>query len=317
MSEVVAKALALWGMEGAAHRLAAARENAVYEVQTGQSRYALRIHRQGYRSEAELQSELNWMAAACAGGISAPAPIRAKDGAYLHQIDGVSVDLLTWLSGTTLKDALPTLSPADRGTVFFDLGRDMARLHQVSDDWQPPPGFTRPRWDRDGLLGPAPLWDRFWENPDLADADRHLFETFRAAARARLDALEPSLDFGLIHADLVPDNVLVDGATLRMIDFDDGGFGYRLFDIATALLKHVAAADYPQLSARLIEGYHTVRPLDVSELDLFRALRAVTYVGWNITRQDEPGGPDRNRRFIATARNLVQAYLTKSVCRNT
>ena len=92
---------------------------------------------------------------------------------------------------------------------------------------------------------------------------------------------------------------------LSLIDFDDGGWGYRLFDIATALIKSRAEPDYPALQAALIAGYQRERALDVSALDLFMALRAVTYVGWIITRLNEPGGTTRNSRMVAQARALI------------
>ena len=46
--------------------------------------------------------------------------------------------------------------------------------------------------------------------------------------------------FGLIHADAHLDNVLFDGQQARLIDFDDCGFGYRIYDVAVALweLRH-------------------------------------------------------------------------------
>jgi len=94
-----------------------------------------------------------------------------------------------------------------------------------------------------------------------------------------------------------------------LIDFDDGGFGFRLFDIATALLKHRHAPDYLELQASLINGYTSVRTIDLTALDLFMALRAATYVGWNITRMNEDGATGRNARFITTAKRLAAAYL--------
>ena len=309
MSDIVEKALRQWGMTGARCKLVASRENAVYEVSDARGRFALRLHRQGYRSDAELRSELAWMAAVAEGGLSVPSPTRTAGGEYLAHIDGIQVDFLTWLNGRTLGDALASCVRVDRRSLFFALGREMARLHQVSDAWSPPQFFDRVHWDRDGLLGQAPLWDRFWENPELTAADRDLFDRFRCAASDKLEEIGPTLDFGLVHADLVPGNVLVDSNTLRLIDFDDGGFGYRLFDVATALLKHMSMADYPQLQNGLIEGYHSIRPLDVAELDLFLALRSATYVGWNITRMGEVDGAERNKRFINLFQSLADKYL--------
>jgi Ser/Thr protein kinase RdoA (MazF antagonist) len=311
VTDTVKAALRLWGLEGAPCQLVAARENAVYRVEGPTGPLALRLHRQGYRSDAELRSELQWMAAAKAGGLRVPEPLPAQDGALLCHVTGTQVDLLGWLDGQTLTETLQDATPAQRQGLFRALGGEMARLHALCDAWNPPPAFTRAAWDSDGLLGDAPLWDRFWRNPALSAHDHALFQRFRDAARADLARLD-QLDYGLIHADLVGANVLVAQDRLSLIDFDDGGFGCRLFDLATALLKHRDAPDYPVLCTALIAGYHGQRPLDVEQLDLFLALRAMTYVGWNITRMAEPGGAARNTRFITTARDLARRYLTQT-----
>ena len=312
MNKIVDQALGLWGLEGAPYKLVAARENAVYRVKRQGNDVALRVHRKGYRTDDELGSELAWMAEMSRGGISVPAPVPLPGGGFLACVDGTQVDVLTWLSGATMTEVLVDLEGTRRLQLFSDLGREMARLHTLSDAWKIPPEFTRVHWDRAGLLGDAPLWDRFWENPELTQKDRDLFHRFRAAASEDLDKKSETLDCGLIHADLVPANVLVDGDGLKMIDFDDGGYGYRLFDVATALLKHTEAEDFAQIKQALIEGYLTTRKLDLTDLDLFLALRAATYCGWNITRMDEPGGAERNARFVATSREFMDRYLGAS-----
>lgn len=310
MNAIVEQALDLWGLHGATYSLVAARENAVFKITTGTDNYALRLHRAGYRTDAELRSELHWMHAVAEGGIKVPAPIPAPSRALLHVIDGVQVDVLTWLSGSTMDQALN--GHPNRADLFERLGKDMARLHTISDALPLPDGFTRCSWDRDGLLGDAPLWDRFWDNPDLSPHEQTLFLTLRQKADTELATLEATLDYGLIHADLVAANVMVDGDAVKMIDFDDGGFGFRLFDIATALLKHLDAPDYPALRAALIKGYTSERAIDLAALDLFMMLRAATYVGWNIIRLHEDGGAARNARFINTTKHLALAYLQRS-----
>ncbi len=309
MTRLVDQALRLWGLEDASYALAAERENRVFRVETRDTVLALRLHRPGYRSDAELRSELEWMAALSEGGLAVPSPVAAKTGAFLVTIDTVQIDALGWLAGSTLSDCLDTLSLPQREEAFFRLGQQMAKLHNLSDACPIPPGFERARWDMDGLLGDAPLWDRFWENPGLSKTDKALVMAFRERARGDLDHIRPDLDFGLIHADLVPSNVLYDQGVLSFIDFDDGGFGFRLFDVATALLKHGEAPDFPKLQTALIAGYRTQRPLDDSRLDVMFCLRALTYVGWNIQRMEESGGLDRNARFIRTAVSLCSAYL--------
>lgn len=308
MNRVVTEALALWGMTGAKVDLIAARENQVYRVDHGGACYALRLHRRGYRTNAELRSELQWMDAAAQGGIVVPAPIFSTSGAFLHVVQDVQVDVLTWLSGKPLGEVL---NVSDRPALFRNLGREMARLHEISDTWLRPDGFVRCKWDREGLLGETPLWDRFWDNPGLTADDRALFAELRSTANTALMRMEGSLDCGLIHADLVSANVMVNDNRVALIDFDDGGFGFRLFDIATALLKHMSEADFPALQAALIDGYRSIRAIDTAPLDLFLVLRAATYVGWNITRMDEDGAEGRNERFINMTRQLASGYLDK------
>ena len=303
------QALPLWGLEGAKITLVAARENAVYRVTHPSGTYALRAHRMGYRTDTQLAAELDWMAWLDRSGLSVPAPIASIEGPHLQRVDGVQIDLLTWLSGETLDTALLSLDPNARRDLFKRLGQTMAKLHGASDHWPQATSCDRPSWDIDGLLGETPLWDRFWDNPALTSNQRSHLTEFRGKATDDLSALQPRLDYGLIHADLVPGNVMWSGDGLHLIDFDDGGYGFRLFEIATALFKHRNNPDYPALHAALIHGYTANRTIDLGTLPLFLALRAVTYVGWNITRIDEDKTGERNARFVANAMALTTEYL--------
>jgi len=311
MNETVTTALALWGLPKANWKLIAARENQVFRADHNGVSYAVRLHRQGYRTDSELRSELQWMDAVAKEGLNVPAPIISTSNAFLHVVMGTQIDVLTWLGGEPVGATGKDLEITNRTELFTDIGREMARLHEVSDQWSYPEGFTRCSWDRAGLLGNNPLWGRFWENPTLSILDKDLFETVRKRADVELAAIEGSQDYGLIHADLVRENVMVDGGKLQLIDFDDGGFGFRLFDLATTLIKNLAEDDFAELRDALINGYRSVRHIDTSALDLFILLRATSYVGWIIPRMAEEGAQARNARFIITARRLAREYLNK------
>ena len=305
MSDAIAKiAAAEWGLSPCAVQLAARRENTVYRV----GAHALRLHRIGYRSDAELTSELAWMQALALGGMNVPAPVASRAGRLVETVADTQVSVISWLPGRMLGKQGALDGVADRPALVRQLGGLLAQLHMLSDAWTLPAGFTRPRWDAPGLLGEAPLWDRFWDHPHLAPDQRALFLATRDAARAHLDALGAQ-DFGLIHADAITENLMLDGDRLSLIDFDDGGWGYRDFDLATFLFRQLAAPDYPALRDALLAGYATRRRVDPATLDLFLVLRALTYPGWIITRLDEPGGAERSARAIAQAEPLARAYL--------
>ncbi|MEP3783323.1 MAG: phosphotransferase [Ascidiaceihabitans sp.] len=309
MNQIVERALYQWDMIGAPYELVAARENAVFKVDGGNGSFALRLHRHGYRTDAELRSELHWMRAVSDGGVEVPVPVPSQQGDVLCTLDGTQVDVLTWLTGNTMDRVMGRRSGDERTVLFQNLGLEMARMHIISDEWSRPKEFVRVAWDETGLLGDAPLWGQFWRNPDLSGEDAKLFERFQQVAFAELTSFKGRLDYGLIHADLVPANVMVDGQKIKIIDFDDGGFGFRIFEIATALQKFASEQDYPLLRTALVAGYTMEREIDLKLLDLFLAIRAVTYVGWNIARIQETGGIERNARFIATARAMVLDWL--------
>lgn len=306
MMELAKAAVTVWGLEGARLEFVAGRENRVYRVSDASGDYALRVKRPGYRRSIELESELQWMAALAQAGLLVPRPLPSLRGRLLEEVGGHQVDLLTWLPGQTLGAALQDQPAPDIAGLFHALGQQMARLHDASDAWVPPADFSRVRWDAEGLLGEAPVWGRFWEHPALSADDQRLFGHFRSSARRELQRLQDRLDFGLIHADLVRENVLLQGERIGLLDFDDGGWGYRAFDLATTLLKFTGSPGYPVLQGALLRGYQAVRPLDLAALDLFLALRATTYVGWVVSRLGEDGAQARSERYVATAREVCQ-----------
>lgn len=304
--DVIKSALAKWGLNEAEYRFVAARENHIYRISTSGQDYALRFHRKGYRTDAELSSELAWISYLRKNGLTVPTAYPHKDGELLCTIAEYQIDLISWLEGAVMDALLPDADQRARHAYFLSLGQEMARFHDLCDDWQPSGEFTRPSWDHDGLVGKNPLWDRFWENAELSATETQTLTQFRETASHELKSCR-TFDYGLIHADLLASNVLIHDDKAVMIDFDDGGFGYRLFDIATSLFKHDEAADFGALKEALLQGYKTRRPVDETYLDLFLALRAVTYIGWNITRMNEPDGKARNRRFIDRAMRLIAA----------
>jgi Ser/Thr protein kinase RdoA (MazF antagonist) len=306
---IAAQAARHWPQITGAPKLFMQRENVVFRVDTTQGPHALRLHRPGYHATAVLQSELDLMAMLAARGVLVPTPAPSVSGALLVMVDGRQLSLLSWLDGEPMgRSGQPlAFAGAARAVLFANIGRQMARLHLLTDQWRPPSGFARPAWDRDGLLGDAPFWGRFWDHGTATD--RALLVSVRDRARTILGgAIDP--DYGLIHADLVNENVLVDGDSVRFIDFDDSGFGFRLFDLATTLYKAVDEPDFAALQSALLQGYAERRPLpDLTHLPLFIVLRSLTYLGWIAARADEPGMAAKAERYLAIAKRVIATYL--------
>lgn len=295
------------------------RENEIFHVETTAGPHALRLHRPGYHSEAAINSELTWMVMLAGSGIVVPRPALANTGNHLVKVQGPKGEdrvfsLLSWLPGQPFgKSGTPLQHKGQKRTaIMAAIGANLAKLHKLSDAWKPPQGFQRPAWDYDGLLGETPFWGRFWESRFLTPEDRDMLVKMRLLCRDELAQFERGgIDQGLIHADLARENILVDGDHVSFIDFDDSGFGYRMFDLATAMVKNIHEPDYADLSHALLEGYQRERVLrnaDLAALPLMLVLRSLTYIGWVDARLSEPGMADKARRFLADAKFLCGEF---------
>jgi Ser/Thr protein kinase RdoA (MazF antagonist) len=309
MQDLAARALRKWLLNVKSIALAAHRENAVFRVSADEGMFALRLHRKGYRSDAELQSELRFMAVLADAGLSVPKPVKSRDGLEIEHEDETQVSLLTWLAGRPLGQSGVPLDVSDRLGIFEKLGKLIATMHKIADAWTPPKDFTRQPWGLDGLLGENPQWGRFWDNPQLTQNERQTL--LQARDMLRHDLAAKSMDVGLIHADVVSENILLDGDTFSIIDFDDSGWGYRLQDIATALVKHETEADFGDLKQALFKGYVALRPLHVEEVDTFLLIRHLSYVGWIVPRMGDATGQQRCARFIANAVAKARDYIER------
>ena len=324
-TQLARKALLMWGMADAEVNLIKHRENAVFAVVGPDgTRYALRIHRAGYHSDAALRSELQWMKDLSEFGVHTPAVIATPDGALFKHISfaGVpqerQIDLLSWVPGVAIgsvEQGVEDVAAAARN--YKVVGQIVARMHAFARQWQLPPGFTRHAFDEDGLIGEDPAWGRFWELAGLDDEQRQKLHTVRRMARAELSAYGKGADrYGLIHADPLPENFLVEpDGTVNVIDFDDAGFGWLMFEFATAMFFHLGQDYFDELLQAMVTGYLEVRELPPEfeeRLPLFLLLRGVTYLGWAHTRRETAIAQQMTPAVLAGVMALVDDYLQQN-----
>ena len=90
-------------------------------------------------------------------------------------------------------------------------------------------------------------------------------------------------NYGLIHGDFLPDNLIVNDGDLALIDFDDCGYGWHLYEMATGLFPQVKQPFFDDLVSAYLEGYRGVRALDDAEAELLPAfimICGLNYLGW-------------------------------------
>lgn len=317
------KAVEFWDCIIGAPEFIMQRENAVYKIQTKTGFAALRIHRPGYHSRIEIESELQWMAHLAQRGLQVPVPFKTLNGSFLAEIEDNEsqvfiLDLLSWVEGEPLrKSRVPlTFSKDSLEQIFFDLGCNLALMHHASDQWKLPNSFQRHALDKEGLLGDTAAWGKFWEASCLTSDERQLLIQARDWAAEKIDLLSMAgADFGLIHADLVRENILIANGKTRFIDFDDAGFGFRMFDLATALVKNREEPHYHAMKDALIAGYRSKRrltPADGHSIDFFLTLRDFAYLGWADARREEPSMTQRIVQIKQDTLLAARVFLNQS-----
>jgi len=324
MADLAQTALKQWDIPAADLQLIKYRENAVFKVVAENGTlYALRIHRAGYHSDAELRSELQWIAALGDSGLHVPSVIPSRDGYpfIVVTIDAVpeprQVDIFEWVDGKQLGSVEEGIADSTAITENFrTIGAQAARLHNQATQWELPPGFTRHAWDANGLAGDNPFWGPFWELEALTAQQRELLLSARDRVHQDLrdyGAKPENADrYSMIHADFVVENLLVDGDKVRLIDFDDAGFGWHLFELATALYFEMEQDYYPAAYDALVAGYREHRPLPESQLQqmpLFYLARAFTYLAWVHTRQETETARELTPMLVEKACKLARAYV--------
>jgi Ser/Thr protein kinase RdoA (MazF antagonist) len=312
--QLVVAALARFGLGGGASATFVRHgENTTYRVTAGDGRqFALRIDRPGYQTVEAIRSELAWMDSLRASGVRTAPAVPGLDGDPVQTVpDRTDLErtavLFEWIDGVPLS-AVGGLEPWAR------LGELMAQIHIHARDWARPPWFTRPAWDADALVGDEPRWGPPDPEGVFVEHDRAALEACRAEVRSRLKEIGFASDrFGLIHADLGFENVLVaDDGTVTIIDFDDSGNSWYLFELASALYPHDRGEGFGERRDALVAGYRRVLELPdelLAELPTFLMARRIQTLGWVFSRSETAHAERQRPRRIQSTPPATREYL--------
>jgi Ser/Thr protein kinase RdoA (MazF antagonist) len=139
-------------------------------------------------------------------------------------------------------------------------------------------------------------------------------ETVRLIER-RLDRFGKRPDrFNLIHGDMRLANLLVDSGTIKVIDFDDCGFSWFLYDCATTVSFFEDRADVPVLLDAWVRGYRRVGTLSAeeeAEIETFVMLRRLLLVAWIGSHSETELAQSMGITYTQGTLPLCERYLSR------
>ena len=304
---------------GATPRLVNVSENATYRVDApdGRKRWALRVHREGYHTRNEIASELAWLAALREdGAVLTPTPIAGADGELIQLVFHDRLPrprhavLFAWEEGEE-----PDEEAQDLRGPFEVLGEIAARMHLHVRDWARPAGFERFTWDYETTLGNRPHWGSWRDGMGVTPEIEALFARTVDLVRRRLERFGTSPDrFNLIHGDMRLANLLIDGGTTKVIDFDDCGFGWLMYDCATTVSFFEHRPEVPALVAAWLRGYRRAIELpraDEEEIPTFVILRRLLLIAWIGSHSETELARSMGVAYTEGAVPLCEEYLSR------
>lgn len=260
--------------------------NAVFRVDTRAGPFALRVAAPGWRDEVDLKSEALWMSALSRETtLTVPVPVPARTGELVVTVDVNGPHhamLMSWLPGQLLGRHLTTAN-------LFKMGSLFAALHDHGHNWTPPEAFSRRHFDRVLSRDEPNVWQSIAEHHDVSAHD----VTVIASVHERVDAAYTCLDTNdlrVIHADLHHDNIKVHSGVLCPFDFEDTVWGYRIHDIAMAMLDlwdEVSPSTYDRLLDAFHRGYTTTSGWPNGDLTIFQLGRYIWRLNWVARHRSE------------------------------
>ena len=118
----------------------------------------------------------------------------------------------------------------------------------------------------------------------------------------------------VIHADLRLANLLVDGRNMTVIDFDDCGFGWYLYDFAAAISFIETSPDVPGLQKAWVEGYRRISPLSQDEVDTLPTLimlRRQLETAWVASHFETPTAQQLGAEYTQGTLQMASEYLKR------
>ena len=277
-SNIAYEAMQYWGIpKGSALTLINYTENATFKVCHKEDRWIIRIHRLWYTDKDAVLSEMDWLNA-LSEVIRIPMPILTINNEYIIEIDTKFgkrvVDCFSFEEGNALT--------FNDKVNFEELGRIIAKMHVVSEKYKRPNHYKRIDWDLDKTFSANNNFHNEWyiDNQYLSENEKHWISSAVSIISSKLKKYGKNYkNYGLIHSDCRFANILNNDGKYILLDFDDFGEGWYVYDLASVFGFNEDHPYIREASRRLISGYREIRKLSKVDEELFDAFLLFRRIG--------------------------------------
>lgn len=321
-NKLASEALKLYAMHGnSIAKILQISENITYLVTNLNNgvKSVMRIGRPGYHTKDELDAELIWLKE-----IRKNTPLvvsGAIKGVNSEYVQEVSCSLTPnkkyyCVMYEFLEGNAPNENDEENVVKqFVNLGETTGYLHRQVKMWNKANDLNRFTWDYDSMIGTNPRWGKWQNAVDMTIEIEELLTRTSKMIRKRIINYGKCKDkFGLIHADLRLANLLIDGEQIKVIDFDDCGYGWFMHDMAASISFIEDKPIAKELINSWIEGYSKVQKLkkeDINEIDTFVMQRRLQLMAWLASHYESDPVVELSKGFTKGTVMLAEKYLEK------
>ncbi len=316
LSLLANESLELWDLPaGSKARLINVSENETFLVEAPDGfKSILRIHREDYHTETAIACEHAWSRSLNEeGGVKTPNILPGRNGSTIQSATSTALGQKRYLVMFEFVEGSEPDQQDDLTGGFEELGEIAAKTHLHSIDWERPEPFERLVWDLDTVFGKEATWGNWRDGPNIGQQTREVLEKVEATVIERLTRYGRGTDrFGLIHADMRLANLLITKGETRLIDFDDCGLGWLMYDFAAGISFMEDDPRIPELKQAWVRGYRSVRPLseeDEAEIPTFVMMRRLALLAWIGSHSEVDIAKELAPTFAPVSEELGRNYL--------
>lgn len=238
--------------------------NDTYLVEAEQnSQYILRVYRHGWRTQAAIDFELELLSYLHERNLPVAYPIAKKMGGFIEAIacpEGKRyAAVFSYAPGRAIGKNINSKQSQQLGEV-------VATIHQKTDNFTS--CFTRPELTSEHLLD----WAMEAIVPLFQHRSRDIDYLFKQSTQIKEQLIELALPqapstYGVCIGDVHSENAHFTENQPTLFDFDQCGYGWRVFDIAKFIHTTYRWELDASIRESFLHGYQQIRQLSHAEID--------------------------------------------------